>query len=201
MKKEDILSAYGEYFLEHQESPKSMYHFAKHLEVEEERIYAHFSSFDAIQAEIIAAFVENAIELTQKQAESDESFSDQRTQLLTFYLTLTEILKGNRSLALLLLPQDKNQLQAWKNLKATKKVFLHFIRGLDIKIDALSFIPSDDIKSKTVDMAAWAQFISIMGFWIKDDSPGFERTDIFIEKSLKLSFELSDSNILQSAVD
>lgn len=201
MKKERILTAYADYLLDHQERPKSMHHFAKELKVSEQKIYAHYTSFEAIEGGIIAQFVENARDLAVQQGASDEAFSDQRTQMLTFYLTFVEVLKANRSLVLLLLPKGKDQLQAWKNLKTAKKVFLAYVRSLDIKIEALSFIPSDKVKEKTVEAAAWAQFLSILGFWMKDDSANFERTDIFIEKSLKLSFEISDSTILHSIVD
>lgn len=201
MEKETILSAYSDYLLDHQERPKSMHHFAKHLEIGEQEIYAHFASFEAIEASIMAHFVENARDLTVEQASSNEAFTDQRTQMVTFYLTFVEVLKANRSLVQLLLPQGKEQLQAWKNLKQAKHTFLDYVRSLDIKIEALSFIPSDKVKEKTLDVAAWGQFITILAFWMKDDSPDFERTDIFIEKSLKLSFEISDSTILHSIVD
>jgi len=201
MEKEQILSAFSDYLLEHQEHPKSMHHFASHLEIGEQDIYAHFASFQAMEAGILAQFVENARDLTLQQAASDEAFTEQRTQMLTFYLTLTEVLKANRSLVLILLPKGKEQMQSLKNLKSAKTVFIDFVKTLDIKIEALSFIPSDKVKEKTVEAAAWGQFLSILAFWMKDDSPGFERTDIFIEKSLKLSFEISDSTILKSIVD
>lgn len=201
MEKDKILSAFADYLLDHQERPTSMHHFAKHLEIGEQEIYAHFASFEAMEAGILGQFVENAKELTIEQGAASEAFTEQRAQMLTFYLTLSEVLTANRSLVLLLLPQGKDQLQAWKNLKTAKKVFLDFVKMIDIKIEALSFIPSDKFKEKTIETAAWAQFLSILGFWMKDDSAGFERTDIFIEKSLKLSFEISDSTLLHSLVD
>lgn len=201
MEKDNILSAYSDYLLDHQERPKSMHHFAKHLEIGEQDIYVHFASFDAMESGMMAHFIENARDLTIEQAASDEAFQEQQAQLLTFYLTLTEVLKANRSLVMLLLPKGKDQLNVWKNLKSARGVFLEYIRTLDIKIEALSFIPSEKVKEKTMDAAAWGQFLTILGFWMKDSSPGFERTDIFIEKSLKLSFEISDSSILHSIVD
>lgn len=141
------------------------------------------------------------LDLTIEQAQSDEAFNEQQTQMVTFYLTFVEVLKANRSLVMILLPKGKDQLQSLKNLKSAKKVFLDYVHSLDIKIEALSFIPSDKVKEKTLEVAAWSQFITILAFWMNDDSAGFERTDIFIEKSLKLSFEISDSSILHSIVD
>jgi hypothetical protein len=38
-------------------------------------------------------------------------------------------------------------------------------------------------------------------YWLKDTSPDFEKTDLFIEKSLKLSFDIVDSSVAESFID
>ena len=38
-------------------------------------------------------------------------------------------------------------------------------------------------------------------FWLDDDSAGLEKTDLFIEKSVKLSFDLMQIKPLESLVD
>jgi len=40
-----------------------------------------------------------------------------------------------------------------------------------------------------------------MKFWIEDDSAGFEKTDILIEKSINTSFALMDNTVLKSVFD
>ena len=40
-----------------------------------------------------------------------------------------------------------------------------------------------------------------MRFWIEDRSPGFEKTDIAIEKSVRSVFDLFDNTPLDSIVD
>ena len=57
------------------------------------------------------------------------------------------------------------------------------------------------MKDKALETAAWMQFCSILLYWLKDTSPDFEKTDVFIEKSLKLSFDLAESNVMESVVD
>jgi ubiquinone biosynthesis protein COQ9 len=41
----------------------------------------------------------------------------------------------------------------------------------------------------------------ILKFWMEDESPAFEKTDIFIEKSVKASFELMNITPIESLID
>jgi hypothetical protein len=38
-------------------------------------------------------------------------------------------------------------------------------------------------------------------FWLDDNSKGFEKTDIFIEKSVNASFDILDTTPLKSVID
>jgi hypothetical protein len=38
-------------------------------------------------------------------------------------------------------------------------------------------------------------------FWLDDTSASFEKTDIFIEKSIKVSFDVIDTTPLKSIID
>jgi hypothetical protein len=40
-----------------------------------------------------------------------------------------------------------------------------------------------------------------MKFWLDDSSPAFEKTDIYIEKSIKASFELMNIAPIDSLID
>jgi ubiquinone biosynthesis protein COQ9 len=57
------------------------------------------------------------------------------------------------------------------------------------------------IQDKVLQEASWLQFLSIFNFWMKDESKNFEKTDIFIEKSVKASFDLAYNIPTQSIID
>ena len=44
-------------------------------------------------------------------------------------------------------------------------------------------------------------FLSVIDFWLRDESPGFERTDAFIEKTVRLATDLIGRGPIDSAVD
>ena len=43
--------------------------------------------------------------------------------------------------------------------------------------------------------------LTVMKFWIDDTSPSFEKTDIFIEKTLNTSFDVLNIAPLKSVID
>ena len=47
----------------------------------------------------------------------------------------------------------------------------------------------------------WQQVLFVLGYFAKDDSINFERTDAAVEKAVTLSFDLVGRNTLDSAVD
>jgi AcrR family transcriptional regulator len=200
MEAQEILSAYSEYVIEHNARPHSMASFAKKLEISESYIYKYYANFKKMESEIFKHFIDNAIELADKNAENSEH-QDSRESLLTFYFTLTEVLKANRSLVVFMLPMERASISQLQVLKSAKSSFLKFIEKLDLETPALSFIPDYKMKEKALETAAWMQFCSILLYWLKDTSADFEKTDVFIEKSLKLSFDLAESSVIESMVD
>ena len=57
------------------------------------------------------------------------------------------------------------------------------------------------LQNKLVAEGAWIQFLSIIGFWLKDTSPNFEKTDIYIEKSVKAAFDMVYNVPVESIID
>jgi len=199
MEKDEILKAYSNFVLEKNRRPESVYRFTKYVEIEENEFYNHFSVFEELEQEIINSFVQNAVDLTNKEQKKDSE--GPKESLLTFYFTLAEVLKANRSLVKFILPLEKGELMRFRSLKLGKRTFLKFVDSLQVDAMALSFIPNEKFRDKAIASGAWLQFCSIVLYWLKDDSKGFEKTDLFIEKSLRLSFDLTESLAVESFID
>lgn len=69
------------------------------------------------------------------------------------------------------------------------------------KIKSIVHQLSKDAGDKFYEEALWLQFISILKFWSKDTSEECENTDVFIEKTIKLSFELHNTIPTESLID
>ena len=200
MENQDILIAYSNYITENNKRPHSIASFSKLIGIEESELYKSYTTFDKIESDILVYFIANAIDLTSQSTETSVQGSSKQI-VLTFYYTLTEILKQNRSLILFIIPTHHPSISNLKTLKSVRVKYLKFLSDLNIEATSLSFIPFGEAKEKVFETAAWVQFCSILLYWMKDESTDFEKTDIFIEKSLKLSFDLTESNVVKSMFD
>ena len=88
-----------------------------------------------------------------------------------------------------------------KLLSPIKKSFVEFIDSIEIKTMDLKNDKLEKFKKDTLQQTSWSQLLVTLKFWLEDDSPSFEKTDLFIEKSIKAGFDLLDTAPLKSIVD
>jgi hypothetical protein len=126
---------------------------------------------------------------------------DMKSKLLSFYFTLFELMSANRSYVLLTLKEHQNQTKNLMQLSSFKVDFKNFVAEIITNEVRTQFDRFINIQEKAIKESAWLQFLIILKFWIDDESPAFEKTDIFIEKSLKASFELINVAPIESLID
>jgi hypothetical protein len=196
---QDILGFYIDYFLENNKAPHSVYKFAKQYNFEEAVFYANFSSFEQIEKTFFTSLFQQTMGLLEK-SEDFESY-DARTKLLSLYFTYFEMLTANRSFTVALLKEDKNKLKSLSKLTELRKHFKQFFDTLEIEKIDLKQEKLIEFQEKTMSEMAWFQFLFTLKFWIEDTSLSFEKTDIFIEKSVNTSFDLMDIAPIKSLID
>lgn len=194
-----ILDTYCDHLCETGERPVTVAAFCKKLKTDEVNFYQHYSSFERLEASVFETFFQNTVDLLEK----DENYleSDSQNKLLSFYYTFFEVLLTNRTLVLLLLPHDSKKWLNTKNLAHLKNHFQDYIDSLNIELSFLQNTPLSSYQDKTIRSVAWLQFLKTLDFWKKDYSKGFEKTDIYIEKSLKASFDMIHNNPFESLID
>ena len=194
-----LIELYMAYVLEHNHAPKSVYAFAKSNGFEESEFYTFFANFDSLENTIFSLFFTN----TKETLESSKDYPtyDSRNQLLSFYFTFFENLTANRSYVVYALNESCNKLENLKKLKELRSKFLDYIDELDIEVLQIKNKQIEQIKDSIVQESYWVQLMITLKFWLDDTSTSFEKTDIFIEKSINASFDLISISPLKSVVD
>jgi len=195
----DLISAYMDYVLEHDKKPTSVYAFAKANNFDEAKFYDHFGSFEAIEKQVFSILFENSL-ISLEKSEDYQNF-DARNKLLSFYYTFFENLTANRSYIVNALHGHKNSMKGLGLLSELKKGFGIYIESLDIEMIQIEQKQIDEIQTKALKESAWVQLLLTMKFWMDDSSPSFEKTDIFIEKSVNTSFDVLNVVPLKSIID
>jgi len=195
----DLITFYMDYVLMHDHKPKSVYAFAKDNNLEESKFYEFFGSFEAVEQFIFKIFFDNTLTALEK-SEDYQSF-DARNKLLSFYYTFFENLTANRSYIIHAIGNQKESMKSLKMLSHLKKSFNNYIEHLGINLIDIQQDQLQKIQDRGLKESAWFQLLVTMKFWLDDTSPSFEKTDIFIEKSVKASFDLIDTTPLKSIID
>jgi AcrR family transcriptional regulator len=185
--------------LEHNEQPKSVYAFAKVNNISEAQFYKYFGSFDALEQHIFEAFFINTLKVLDKSP--DYLSFDARNKLLSFYFTFFENLTANRSYVVSALKDYKNGLKTLNKLKGLRSLFTKYISDLNIETLEIKQESLEKLQHKSLQESAWIQLLMTLKFWLDDSSASFEKTDIFIEKSINASFDLIDVKPIKSVID
>ena len=127
--------------------------------------------------------------------------SSNKDKLLSLYYTFFENLTANRSYVVYALSESSNKLENLKKLKGLRSKFLDYIDELDIEVLQIKNKQLEQIKDSVVQETYWIQLMLTLKFWLDDTSTSFEKTDIFIEKSINASFDLINISPLKSVVD
>ena len=199
LSKDKIVSMYMDYVLEHNEKPKSVYQFSKLNNITEKEFYNFFGTIESIEKEIFNLFFEKTIALLKK--DKDFETYDMRSKLLSFNFTFFELLTANRSYVVMALKESGNQLKSLTKLSNLRKSYIEFVSEIitdEIRTKQEQF---QNFKEKAILESCWFQLLLTIKFWIDDTSQAFEKTDIYIEKSINTAFELFNVAPLDSLID
>lgn len=199
LSKDKIVSMYMNYTLEHNEKPKSVFHFTKINDFTEAEFYTYFGNLEIIEKEIFNMFFDKTIELLNKN--TDYETYDMKSKLLSFYFTFFELVTANRSYVVLTLKQHQNQLKNVMILSDLRKKFKSYISEIITDDFRTQQEKLQEFQEKATTESFWFQFLLTIKFWLDDSSAAFEKTDIYIEKSVKASFELMNITPIDSLID
>ena len=179
--------------------PRSIFSFAHDNNFEESDFYKHYSSFEALEKSIFSIFAKETIKLLHK-TESYHEYSS-KDKVLSFYFTFFELLTANRSYVLLQFKNIKSGFSKLSVLRELRSEFINFINGINLEKIDFKNDKINTFQNKTIAESYWIQLLMVLKFWIDDESSNFEKTDVFIEKSIKASFDIQQITPVKSVID
>lgn len=196
---QEIVNFYTEYVLLNGKKPNSVYEFALKNDFEEAVFYDFFSSFEHIEEQYFSTMFDYSLSLVKKIEDYNDYDASQK--LSSFYFTFIEMATANRSFVKYLLQEGKAPMSNIKKLKSLRQDYLAFVKEI-LEAPYKSEIRNvEKFQNRLIHEGAWIQFMSIIKYWLDDTSKAFEKTDIFIEKSIRASFDIVYNVPLESIID
>lgn len=198
--KKMLFTAYMTAVLETEKYPRSVYGFCKDNKISEAEFYKHFGSLESLRKKIWESFLEQTLELIQKDKQY-QGYGN-REKMLSFFYTFFELLTLNRSYVLFALESNGGTpLKQMEQLSGLRKGVRAYAQEL---IRAANEDKTTRLTRQSPELfseGAWVQLLFLIRFWMRDDSSGFEKTDLAIEKSVNTIFDIFDNTPLESVLD
>jgi AcrR family transcriptional regulator len=197
--RKELMSAYMTDTLEAERFPVSVYKFCKAHKISEMDFYAHFGSLESLQKELWISFFTQTTELLDK----DDAYTGygNREKLLSFFFTFFELLGLNRSYVLFALGRPDTRIQELEQLKGLRRNLKAFAKELIMEANSEKSNRITRHNPEVFSEGAWLQLLFLLRFWLQDGSPGFEKTDMAIEKSVNTIFDVFDNTPLERVLD
>lgn len=197
--KDSIITMFMDYVLENEKLPKTVYKFCKVNAIEESDFYLYFGSIEVLKKGIWNTFYENTVNVIEKNKEYQD-FTN-RDKMLTFFYTFFEVLKLNRSYVLFVMENAPSPLKNMEQLKGLRKNIKEFAKVLIANGNQNKSSKLTKHNPQLFSEGAWLQTMFLLNFWKSDDSAGFEKTDVAIEKSVNTIFDVFDNTPLENILD
>jgi hypothetical protein len=194
-----IRNAYRVYVLTEGKMPLSVFAFCKANGMTEADFYAFFGSFEGVEKSIWESYIVDTI--SRLAGDKDFALFTAREKLLTFYFSLAELLKADRSFVVHQLKGAKFSGGTPTFLKSFKSAFEGWVEGVLNEGKSTGEIAKRPFIDDRYSNVFWMHLLFVLNFWVRDDSPNFEKTDVAIEKSVTLAFDLIGKGVLDNALD
>lgn len=193
-----IIEATIHHLREHGTLPASVFRFCRDLEIDERAFFGQFPSFNAVES----AFWGGTVDRVVQAVTSSETWSGftARQRLLTFLFAYLEESLQHRSLLLNRVAPLRllDQPLHLRGMTERYKIFARTI--LDHGISTGEIADRGHVGRLYPDALA-VHLRSVLAFTLKDDSPRFERTDAYVEKTVNFAFDVVRTQAFDTAFD
>ncbi|MGX5820325.1 TetR family transcriptional regulator C-terminal domain-containing protein [Chitinophaga lutea] len=199
MEKSTIRDAYKRYWLENGKAPVSVFALCKIIDLPEPEFYGLYSSLDAVETDVWLDFFERTLAKLQEDPVYQQYSAQEK--LLAFYFLWVQQLREDRSYILQQYKRSHLPLGQLGQLSAFKKAFYDYAAQLIREGYQTAEIKERKYISDQYVHGFWLQALFVLRYWLEDRSTNFEMTDAAIEKAVNLSFQLIQSNTIDSLLD
>lgn len=195
----NLIDLYMDEVVRLQGKPTDIASFSIAHNFEEDEFYNHFESFAALDQVIFKILFDTSV--ATLVASPDFVSFGKKDKLLSLFYTFFENLTLNRDFVIISIATYGNQLKALSVFSDMKISFSNFMGLLNFETINLNIETIENLQKTSITEGAWVQLLLTIKFWMTDTSEDFQKTDIFIEKSINTSIELLNTQSFHNILD
>lgn len=198
--REDIIHHFIKQVSSHGKKPDSVYAFMDSMDAKEQEFYDFFQSVTDLEKNTWLWFFETT--LSKMQAEEAYAEYAVREKMLSFFFTIVETLKPHREFV---------QIYKRANVSATRVTPAHMLLAYEYYVNWVGQLVQEGTETGEIADRSlinqrypdglWVTMLTILRYWLKDDSEDFDKTDTFIEKLTNFNFDMLGVTPLDSGLD
>jgi hypothetical protein len=198
--REDIIQHFIKHVSSHGKKPDSVYTFMDSMDAKEEEFYNFFQSVADLEKNTWLWFFETT--LSKMQVEDAYAEYSVREKMLSFFFTIVEMLKPHREFAL----HYKNASISFMRLTPghmllAYEYYVNWVKQLVEEGTETGEIADRSLINQRYPDGLWVLVLSILKYWLKDESEDYDKTDTFIEKYVNFNFDMLGVTPLDSGLD
>lgn len=197
--RQSVAEAYKKCIRSTGKAPVSVYSFCTDAGITEDEFYATFGSFQGLER----AIWKELMQTTTGRLSGDKAFASfsAHEKILALCYTLLEELLKERSYVVWQLGTVSRLDIVPPFLRDFRQLYHEFVATVVEEGQASGEIARRAYLDNRYPQLFWLHLVLLVQYWKDDDSPSFEKTDAYVEKSVKLAFDLIGRGALDSAVD
>ncbi len=196
---EFFVKGYKDYCARVKIFPSSTYRLCKFLFVDENEFYEYFESLRDLEANIWSALLQPVFD--KLNASEEYATYSARERLLAFYFTFAETFFNEKPWLKTSFENFRWRLLQVHQLDVLKQSFLPYAREILDMAKLNEELTNRPVVEQYYENLLWMQLVATLDFWAHDESEDFSDTDVFIEKSTNLLFDLLGRNAADAAID
>lgn len=196
---ERIQAAYLDHLLDKGRPPVSVFKLCKKLDIQEAEFFQLFPSLNAVEKYFAGNLISETVEAIRKDEEFPQYSA--REKLLAYYFTFFERALQYRSYLQLRFSGLRQPLALPPYLKRFRQEFLQFAEEVVNQAYEEQSLKQRPLISNSYPRLLLGQHLVLIQFYIRDESDQFQDTDAYIEKNVKLFFELAGTTPIDTAVE
>ena len=187
-----IKEIFVQFVIEKGQFPNSLTELSRYGDLDQDKFSVIADSIQELTQIVWRDIIKDTIILTDSDSQYESV--DVKDKVLSFYYNHIEDLSRFRSFAVISLGISGQWKLSPSVLILYKREFMNYFHPMCQEIIANKWTWNKKLQARVLSELFWSKTMFLLRYWVSDQSPGFEKTERIIDKTINGLFTILDGN-------